>query len=329
MENVVIVTGGSGHIGNVLVRALLSKGYKVGVIDLDPKDKALEGLDIEYYQGDIRDLDFLTKIFKKAKYVCHLAGIISIAPGKEKLMYDVNVEGTKTVIEACKKAKVKRLLYTSSIHALYEPPKGIPIIEKLAKITGVKDEYGKTKILATQEVLKASKQDLDTVVVYPTGIVGPYDFRHSEFGSLIRDARKYSKVFYIEGGYNFVDVRDVANGIILALEKGKSGEGYLLAGQGITILELFQTLAELTNTPGPKIKAPTCIIKFLAPIAEFFYKLLKKKPVFTEYAIDVLHSNHLTDSSKAEKELGFKARDIYQTIKDTLAWYEGKDVGVK
>ncbi len=325
----VIVTGGSGHVGNVLVRALLSKGYKVGVIDRDPRDKALKGLDIEYYQGDIRDLDFLTNIFKKAKYVCHLAGIISIAPGKEKLMYNVNVEGTKTVIEACKKAKVKRLLYTSSIHALYEPPKGIPIIEKLAKITGIKDEYGKTKVLATREVLAAAKKGLNTVVVYPTGIAGPYDFRHSEFGSLIKDARKYSKVFYIEGGYNFVDVRDVANGIILALEKGRTGEGYLLAGQSITIFELFQLLAKITDTPGPKIKAPTCIIKFLAPIAEFFYKLLKKKPVFTEYAIEVLHSNHLTDSSKAEKELGFKARDIHKTIQDTLDWYEGKEVEIQ
>lgn len=323
----VIVTGGSGHVGNVLVRALLSKGYKVGVIDRDPKDKALEGLDIVYYQGDIRDLDFLTNIFKKAKYVCHLAGIISIAPGKEQLMYDVNVEGTKTVIEACKKAKVQRLLYTSSIHALYEPPKGTPITETLAKIEDTENDYARTKILATEEVLKASKEDLDTVVVYPSGIAGPYDFRNSEFGSLIKDARTYSKVFYIEGGYNFVDVRDVANGIILALEKGRTGEGYLLAGQSITIFELFQLLARITDTPGPKIKAPTCIIKFLAPIAEFFYKLLKKKPVFTEYAIEVLHSNHLTDSSKAEKELGFKARDIHKTIQDTLDWYEGKDVG--
>jgi dihydroflavonol-4-reductase len=325
----VIVTGGSGHIGNVLVRALLSKGYKVAVIDRDPRDKALEGLDIEYYQGDIRDLDFLTKIFKKAKYVCHLAGIISIATGNEKLLYDVNVEGTKTVIEACKRAKVQRLLYTSSIHALYEPPKGIPIIEKLAKIKNIKGEYAKTKILATREVLKASKEGLDTVVVYPSGIVGPYDFRHSEFGSLIKDARKYSKVFYIEGGYNFVDVRDVAKRIILALEKGKTGEGYLLAGQSISIFQLFLALARITKTPGPKIKAPTWIVKFLAPIAEFFYKILKKKPVFTEYAIDVLHSNHLTDSSKAEKELGYKVRDIYKTIQDTLDWYEGKDVGIK
>ena len=325
----VIVTGGSGHIGNVLVRALLSQGYKVGVIDRDPRDKALEGLPIEYHQGDIRNLNFLTKIFKKVKYVCHLAGIISIAKGNEQLLYDVNVDGTKTVIEACKKAKVQRLLYTSSIHALYEPPKGIPIIEKLAKITGIKDEYGKTKVLATREVLAAAKKGLNTVVVYPTGIAGPYDFRHSEFGSLIKDARTYSKVFYIEGGYNFVDVRDVANGIILALEKGKTGEGYLLAGQDISIYELFKALAEITDTPGPKIKAPTWIIKFLAPIAEFFYKILKMKPVFTKYAIEVLHSNHQTDSSKAEKELGFKARDIYQTIKDTLDWYEGKNVGVE
>ena len=326
----VIVTGGSGHIGNVLVRTLLAKGYEVGVIDRDPStDKAIADLPIKYFQGDIRDLDFLTKTFKKAEYVCHLAGIISIASGNKELLHTVNVQGTKNVIEACKRAKVKKLLYTSSVHALYEPPKGIPIIEKLAKIRNVKGEYAKTKILATREVINAANEGLNTVVVYPTGVIGPYDFKHSEIGSLIRDARKYSKIFYIEGGYNFADVRDVAQGIVLALEKGRTGEGYLLAGHKITIFQLFLTLARITKTPIPKIKAPTWIVKFLAPIAELFYKILRRKPVFTEYAINVLNSNYSTDSSKAEKELGYKIRDINETIVDTLNWYEGKDVGIE
>ncbi|MGI6443563.1 MAG: NAD-dependent epimerase/dehydratase family protein [Candidatus Dojkabacteria bacterium] len=326
----VIVTGGSGHIGNVLVRTLINKGYEVGVIDRDPStDKAIADLPIKYFQGDIRDLDFLTEVFKKAEYVCHLAGIISIVPGNEELLYSVNVDGTKNVIEACKRAKVKRLLYTSSVHALYEPPKGIPIIEKLAKIKNVKGEYAKTKIMATRAVIDATKEGLSTVVVYPAGIIGPFDFKHSEVGSLIRDARKYSKVFYVEGGYNFADVRDVAQGMILALEKGRTGEGYLLAGHKITIFELFLALAKITKTPIPKFKAPTCIVKFLAPIAEFFYKILKRKPVFTEYAIDVLNSNYATDSNKAKKELGYKTRDIYKTIEDTLNWYEGKEVRIE
>lgn len=326
----VIVTGGSGHIGNVLVRTLLSKGYDVGIIDRDPKtDKAIADLPVKYFQGDIRDKEFLLKTFKNAEYVCHLAGIISIIPGKEDLLYNVNVEGTKLVAEACLESGVKRLLYTSSVHALYEPPKGTPIVEKLAKPEEVLGEYAKTKVLATMEVQKATEKGLDAVIVYPSGVIGPYDFKDSEMGTLIKEAKNYTKFFYVDGGYNFVDVRDLTKGIILALEKGKKGEDYLLAGRDISIDELFKILAELTHTTGPKIKVPKGIVKLVVPLAENFYKLFKKKPILTKYSIDVLNSNYMIDSSKSIRELGYKNRDIRETIEDTLNWHEGKEVGIE
>lgn len=326
----VIVTGGSGHIGNVLVRLLLKKGYEVGVIDRDPSsDDAIANLPVQYFQGDIRDKEFLLKTFKNAEYVCHLAGIISIIPGKEDLLYDVNVEGTKLVAEACLETGVKRLLYTSSVHALYEPPKGTAIVEKVANPKEVVGEYAKTKVLATMEVQKAIEKGLDAVIVYPSGVIGPYDFKDSEMGTLIKDAPNYSKFFYVEGGYNFVDVRDVAEGIVLALEKGKKGEDYLLAGKAFSIYELFKILSKLTNTIGPKVKAPQKIVKLVIPLAEKIYKVIKKKPILTKYSIDVLNSNYMIDSSKAERELGYKTRDISETIKDTLSWYKGEEVGIE
>lgn len=319
----VIVTGGSGHIGNVLIRTLLHQGYKVAVIDIDPKpDISIAELPIKYIQGDIRDKNFLLKVFKGAEYVYHLAGIISIKDDNKDLLYDVNVEGTRNVVEACKETCVKRLLYTSSIHALYEPRKGTPIIEKLAKPDEVIGEYAKTKILATEIVMNAVKEGLNAVIVYPSGVVGPYDFKNSEMGTLINQMINSSKLFYVEGGYNFVDVRDLAKGIILAMEKGKRGEGYLLAGEGITIQELFDLLAKLTNSTKTKIKVPTSFLKLILPLADFFYKILKQKPLLTQYSLEVLNSNYMVDSTKAKKELGYKTRNMEETIKDTINWHK-------
>lgn len=326
----ILITGGSGHIGNVLARLLLKRGYKVGIIDRDPcSDPAIADLPVEFFQGDIRDKDFLLSTFKQAECVCHLAGLISIVPTKKNLLYDVNVEGTKFVTEACLEAGIKRLVYTSSIHALHEPKKGIPIIERIAKVKNVLGEYAKTKVQATEIVLEAVKKGLDAVIVYPSGVIGPFDFKNSEMGTLIREAPNYSKFFYVDGGYNFVDVRDVAKGIVSALEKGKKGEDYLLGGSDISIQELFTALSNLTNTQGPRVKIPQNIVKLVVPLAEIFYQVFNKKPLLTKYSFDVLNSNYMIDSSKAIKEIGFKTRDIVETIKDTLDWYQGKTVAIE
>lgn len=326
----VIITGGSGHIGNVLVRHLLDMGLEVGVIDRDPSsDPAISNLPIKFFQGDIRDKKFLLSTFKQADFVCHLAGVISIVSKKRKLLQDVNVEGTRMVTEACLESGVKRLLYTSSIHALHEPKKGIPIIEKLAKVENVLGDYAKTKVQATKIVFEAVKKGLDAIVVYPSGVIGPYDFKNSEMGTLIREASNYSKYFYVDGGYNFVDVRDVSKGIISALFNGKKGEDYLLGGNDISIKQLFTTLSNLTNTVGPRVKVPRNIVKLVVPLAEVFYKVFNKKPLLTKYSVDVLNSNYQIDSRKAEKDLGYQARDIIITIEDTLKWYRGEKVSIE
>jgi dihydroflavonol-4-reductase len=323
----VVVTGGLGHIGNVVVRALLKQGYEVGIIDKEPINKPLDfDKPVQYFQGDIRDKNFLSKIFSKAKYVIHLAGIISTMPGKEDLIYSINVDGTQNICDVCIKEKVKRLIYVSSIHALHEPPKGTPITEKLAKISEVTQAYAKSKILATKKVFKSVKKGLNAVVVYPSGVIGPFDFQISRMGALIRSILHGNKTFYIEGGYNFVDVRDVARGILLALKKGKKGDDYLLSGNNISIHSLYKIVARITKTKGPRFKIPTSVIKFIAPFAETVYKMFRKQSVLTRYAIKVVNSNYHAISNKAKKQLGYKYRDIKDTVKDTIDWLKGERI---
>lgn len=325
----VIVTGGTGHIGNVLVRHLLQKGYDVTVIDkMSKDDPAIAGLPIHYFQTDIREKDTLLPIFNKADAVIHLAGIISIMPGKEELLRSVNIDGTKAVLQACKQAKVKKLIYISTVHALYEPPKDTPITEKLAKENKVLGEYARTKVIATEEVRKAFSEGLQGNIVYPTGVIGPYDFKNSEMGILIRDAKRYTKIFYLQGGYNFVDVRDLAKGIVLTLEKGRNGADYILGGEGLSVYQLFRILAKLTGTIGPKIKVPDILVKMVLPLSEFVYKLIKKPPILTRYSVDVLNSNYMVSSAKAEKFLGYRYRNIEETIKDTFDWMNGKEIRI-
>ncbi len=326
----IIVTGGTGHIGNVLVRYLLKKGYDVTVIDKMPNtDPAIAGLPIHYTQADIREKDALLPVFKKADTVIHLAGIISIMPGKEELLRSVNIQGTKAVIQASKQAKVKKLIYISTVHALYEPPKGTPITEKLAEVDEVLGEYAKTKVIATKEVKKAFSEGLQGNIIYPTGVIGPYDFKNSEMGTLIRDSKKYTKLFYLQGGYNFVDVRDLAKGIILTLEKGRDGDDYIFGGEGLSIYQLFQMLAKLTGTAEPRVKVPDMLVKIVLPISEFIYKILKKTPILTKYSVDVLNSNYMVSSAKAEKSLGYRYRNIEETIKDTFDWLNGKEIDIE
>jgi dihydroflavonol-4-reductase len=326
----IIVTGASGHIGNVLVRTLLKKGLEVGVIDLDPDNNpVLKPLNLKMYKGDIRDLNFLINTFKNADTVIHAAGIVSITPWKKKLMNAVNVQGTRNVVKACLEANVKRLVYTSSVHALYEPPKGKSVIEKLAgSVKKVLGEYAKTKVLATKEVFKGIKKGLDAVITYPSGVIGPYDFKDSEMGEMIKDYCEGKYKYYVDGAYNFVDVRDVTNGIYLAMTKGKKGEEYILAGNRITVQELFHKISKITKTPPPKFKIPTPIAKLLAPFALIYYKITKQVPIFTPYSLAVLNSNSKISSKKAVKYLGYSYRSVEESLIDVINWNKGKDIEI-
>lgn len=319
----IVVTGATGHLGNNLVRALLDRDEIVRCLVLPSESlRPLAGLEVEVVRGDVRRLDDLLQAFVGARVVYHLASVIAITPGQTDLLYEVNVGGTLNVIEACRQRGVGRLVYTSSIHALVEPPRGTTIDEGTPVDAGrIPFTYGKTKAMATLAVLQANGGGLETVVVNPTGIIGPYDFAPSEMGRLVVAFARGGMRVYLDGGYDFVDVRDVAAGLVAAAEQGRPGEGYLLSGEQITVREMLHQLAELTGLRPPRWRVPAWCADAAAPVTTFCSRVFRTKPLFTTDSLFYLRSNSVTNSTKARRDLGFRSRPVRESLADTVLWF--------
>ncbi len=320
----IVVTGATGHIGNVLVRELVTRGEEVRVLIPPAEDTApLDGLPVEIVKGDVRRLDSLVHAFRGSDIVYHLAATITILSRKSRLLHEVNVMGTRNVVEACLKSSVRRLVYTSSIHAIAEPPHGTVIDETFPfDPKRTMGEYARSKAQSTLEVIEGVKRGLDAVIICPTGVIGPYDCRPSEMGQLMIDFAKRRLKAYIDGAYDFVDVRDVVNGHILASEKGHTGENYILSGEQITVHGLLTVLEELTGVKAPTFKVPASLARIIAPLTPIYYSLTRTQPLFTSYAVYVLASNSLTSHDKASRELGYSHRSSKESIVDAINWFK-------
>jgi dihydroflavonol-4-reductase len=317
-----IVTGANGYLGNVLVKKLLEKGHNVRAFVRNTSDiKSLKSLDIELFKGDISELDSLRSAFKGVENVYHLAGIISLMPGDRDLIHKINFISTKNVIQACRECDVRRLVYTSSIHALEDTPDGKIINEEVPYCSNIhKSHYDFSKSLASTEVLKAAREGLDAVIVNPTGVIGPYDFPVSAITKTFIDFAKSKLKLAIEGAYDFVDVRDVAEGHVLACEKGKTGENYILSGERVKVSELMKILESLTGIKAPRYYLPVNFGKFVGSLMPVYYRITGIKPYFTRYSVEVLCSNSFISHEKATKQLGYNPRSAKESIKDTITW---------
>lgn len=320
-----LVTGATGHIGNVLVRKLLRRGEKVrAFIPANESRDPLKGLDVEAVTGDVLDLDSVFESMRGVRGIFHLAGVISIMPGPNPFVRRVNVDGTKNILQAAKESGVEKVVYTSSIHAIQRAENGV-IDESLPYDSG--NPYGAydcSKAEATLEVLEAARAGLEAVVACPTGVIGPYDFRGSMMGAVIHDAAAARPSLYVDGAYDFVDVRDVANGLISAAENGKRGESYILSGNKISVRYLLETIREITGRGFFQMKIPFDLAKFAAMFTPMYYRLAHATPRFTPYSLEVLKSNSNISHAKATRELDYKPRTIYETISDTVKWFVEK-----
>lgn len=318
----VVVTGGTGHVGNVLVRELVRRGERVRAVVPAGEDRLpIAGLDVEVLSGDVRDAESLARAFAGTDTVFHLAGIVTISSGKRALLDAVNVRGTRNVVAACLAAGVRRLVYTSSVHALVEPPSGTPVCETADfapdRLLG---DYAQSKARASSEVLAGVRRGLDAVLVFPSGIIGPHDHKGSEMGELIRDIARGRLGAYVDGAYDFVDVRDVVQGLLLAAAKGRAGEGYILSGERITVRALIALAGEVAGVRPRARRLPFWLARVAAIFAPLYYRLRRRKPRFTSYSLKVLLSNCLMDRGKAERELGYSPRPLRQAIAETIAW---------
>ena len=235
MKKKYIVTGASGFLGTNVVIKLLSANEKVRILIFH--NEKIEGFDIskvEVVEGDICDKDSLKTLFKNDDnyelIFIHCAGIITIASKNDDRVYNVNVNGTKNVVNLCKENHVKRLIYISSVHAFNEIPIGKKIVEtKKFVINKLEGVYSKTKAEATKYVLASNGNDLETIVLHPSGIIGPNDYKNGSFTTLLSNFMLKKQPVIVKGGYDYVDVRDVALAIISATKNGVPGENYIIS----------------------------------------------------------------------------------------------------
>jgi dihydroflavonol-4-reductase len=319
----ILVTGATGHIGNVLVRKLLEQGEKVRALILRGEDTTpIKGMDVEQVDGDVLDPFSLEPALHGVESVYHLAGIISIMPGHNPLVWKVNVEGTRNILAAARRARVKRFIYTSSIHAIARTPHGVVMDESLGfDQNNPYGEYDRSKAAASLEVEKAANEGLDAILVCPTGVIGPYDYRGSEMGEVIRNASNAKTMFYVEGAYDFVDVRDVADGMIAAHSFGRKGESYILSGQKLSVRFLLEMVREVTGKAFASFKLPFLLAQFASKFTPYYYRWSKTRPRFTPYSLEVLQSNPAISHAKATRELGYRTRPSIETIADTVRWF--------
>lgn len=317
-----VITGASGHIGYALLLKLIEKGERVRI--LIRKDlKQFEGLDCEKVYGDVTAPASLEKAFEGADTVYHLAGIIDINNGDDSLVWKVNFEGVKNVVNACRKKNVKKLVYASSVDAFLPLPNGEVMREtnnfEPDKLEGT---YAKTKASATNYVFEmCEKENLPAVVVYPGACIGPYDYKISNVGEMFRMCLNGKMPASLKfGAYNFVDVRDVADGMILAAEKGKIGEGYILCGEMISTNDFIKTVMLACGKKPPKLKMGYGIVKVAAPLCEAYYKISKSTPLFTRYSMRKLCSNCNFSIEKAKSELGYSPMSVKKSIEDMVEW---------
>ncbi len=317
-----LVTGATGHVGNVLVRKLLERGEKVRALILPGESReSISGLKVEAVEGDILNLDSVFESMRGIKGIFHLAGVISIMPGANPFVHKVNVDGTKNILRAAMEKGITKLIYTSSIHAIQRVENGV-IDEALSyDMDNPYGAYDRSKAEATLEVLNAAHSGLEAVVACPTGVIGPYDFRGSMMGAVIHDAAVAKPTLYVDGAYDFVDVRDVADGLISAAENGKRGESYILSGQKISVRYLLETVREITGKHFFQLKIPFDLAKFAAIFTPMYYRFANATPRFTPYSLEVLKSNSNISHAKATRELGYSPRTLYESIKDTVMWF--------
>lgn len=325
MNKIYIITGANGFLGNNIIRKLeQEKNSEIRAFVLKGESiKSLENLKCKIYYGDVTKKESLASVFEntegKEVFVIHCAGIVYIKSKYNPLVYNVNVNGTKNIIDKVLNINAK-LVYISSVHAI---PESDGVITETFDFdpNRVEGLYAKTKAEAAKYVMDAVKtKNLNACIIHPSGIIGPNDYGNSHLTELVKEVASGKLFACVKGGYDFVDVRDVADGVINACNKNTKGECYILSNKYITIKELSDIICDCVERKKINIVLPIWIAKIFALFFEIYYNLKKQTPLFTKYSLYTLSSNANFSNKKAKEELNFKNRDMTDTIKDTIKW---------
>jgi dihydroflavonol-4-reductase len=320
-----VVTGASGRTGLALCAELHSRGVYVRALYFQDERFVpfLKPYADEICFVDITSPDSLTAAFKGAAYVYHLAGIVSIASKIDENIKAVNINGTQNVIDACLAAGIKRLVYTGTVHTLPFTD-NTSVLREISRFDpdAVSGAYAVSKAISSNLVLDAVKnRGLDAVIGMPSGIVGGFELKRSNFGQMVIDVAERRLPIYITGRYDFVDVKDVAKALADLANLGVCGESYVLSGHTLSVKELVQTSARAAGVKPPRLCLPLGFVKLFAGIAERGALRKGQTLMFTPYALKVLGDNCNFSHEKITALTGYTPRPIAEALKDQVEFY--------
>jgi dihydroflavonol-4-reductase len=320
-----LVTGATGFIGAAVARALIGAGIEVRVLvrpDSDPRN--LRDLMVERVHGDLRDRESLQRALTGCRQLYHVAAHYALWAKDPAIFYDINVNGTRMLLEAARDAGTERIVYTSTIGAIGLPSNGgVGTEQTPVSLSQMAGHYKRSKYLAEQEVLTLAQAGLPVVIVNPSAPVGAGDVKPTPTGQMIVDFMKGRMWAYIETGMNLIDVDDVAIGHLRAMERGRIGERYILGHQNLTLREIFTLLSRLTGIPAPRLKLPWQAILPLAYANRWFADYISRQPPRIPLEGVRMAKYHMHyDCSKAVRELDLPQTPTEVALQKAVTWFK-------
>ena len=318
-----LVTGAAGFLGSHVARQLLARKESVRVL-LRPtsQNRAIADLPLEYATGDLRDPASLDRAMNGVRRVFHVAADYRLWARRPKEIYESNVTGTKNVLEAAKRAGVEQFIYTSTVATVAVDRPQLPNEATESQLGEMVGQYKRSKWLAEKEALNAAKSGLPLIVVMPTTPVGPWDWKPTPTGKIILDFLNGKMPGYVETGLNFVGVEDCAAGHLLAAEKGKIGERYLLGAENLTLKQVLDELEKSTGLPAPRLKSPHGLALGAAYVETAFSRLVGREPQIPVEGVKIARHLMFVDCSRGQRELGFRPGPVAAALERAVRWYE-------
>lgn len=318
------VTGATGFVGCHVARVLADQGASLRLLVRASSDlRNIEGMPVERVVGDLRDPASLEKAISGCDVVFHVAADYRLWVRDPEQMYRANVEGTRAILNAAQKNKVRRVVYTSSVATMGFTSNGHPADEgSPVSLDSMIGPYKRSKFMAEQIALEAGRGGMDVVVVNPTTPVGERDIKPTPTGRIIVDFLKRKFPAYVDTGLNLVDVHECARGHLAALEKGTTGERYILGGENLTLKQILDKLAAITGLPSPKVKVPYVVALATGVVDEVVTgRILGREPRATIDAVRMGRKKMFVNCAKAERELGWQTVPVDTALHRAVDWF--------
>lgn len=318
-----LVTGAAGFLGSHVARQLVARGDDVRVLmRASSSNRAISDLSLEYVTGDLRDAASLDRAMSGVQRVFHVAADYRLWAKNSQDIYDSNVGGTKNLLDAARSAGVKQLIYTSTVATIAVDRPQLPNEFTDSKLEEMIGHYKRSKWMAEQEALQAAKNGLPVIVAMPTTPVGPWDWKPTPTGKIILDFLNGKMPGYVETGLNFVGVEECAAGHLLAAERGKIGQRYLLGSENLTLKGLLDLLARITGLPAPMMKIPHGVALGVAYVESAFSRIMGKEPQIPVEGVKIAQHMMFVDASRAKRELGFQSGPVEAALQRAVRWYQ-------